>query len=603
MALRKERERRYSSPTRLADDIRNYLAGLPLQAAPDSLLYKARKFLYRNRGVVTAMVAIVICLVAGTVVSLAQKREADRQRDEARRSEARANDRERFAKDREQFAKLQQQQAEAARADAVSARKISDEVNQFLTDALAAADPGEGNPREFTVRQMLDRAAEKIEGKFKDQPTVLAPLLFTIGKSYRGLHADREAERFLRAALELQHQIDGGKDASDPVAADMMLDLARVTAGAERETYQARAVEIRSKVYGPQDPRTIGAMNDLSTIRSPDATSTAEQDEKILAGIALIDGKTPEQERHDITAALDIARQAWERGDHNGGVKAVRNYVDRFVNKFQDTLPEFTSGFGTRWGERNDSVAEPLFLASIGLATEAFKPSDLRIGKVHYSYALWLRKQNRYVDAVPEFRSTWEIWEKVYEREDDRLFACATLLADCLCAANNAAAVPPVLATLAPRSKSGMNVIHFAGNWDAAALIAYLVANGVSVEQPDSAGGTPLHSAAARNNVHAATALIRAGAHINSRNAYGGTTPLHLAAANNATDVMELLFRNGVDGGVAADDSLCAVHWAAKYGSVRAVELLDAAVSPQRLCRRTVELLSTGRPLETARTS
>ena len=34
--MRKDRAHRYRTPTELADDIRNYLAGLPLAAGPES---------------------------------------------------------------------------------------------------------------------------------------------------------------------------------------------------------------------------------------------------------------------------------------------------------------------------------------------------------------------------------------------------------------------------------------------------------------------------------------------------------------------------------------------------------------------------------------
>src|SRR5688572_22122937 len=49
MAMRKERERRYASPLALADDVRNYLAGRPLTAGPESKMYVAKKFIKRHR--------------------------------------------------------------------------------------------------------------------------------------------------------------------------------------------------------------------------------------------------------------------------------------------------------------------------------------------------------------------------------------------------------------------------------------------------------------------------------------------------------------------------------------------------------------------------
>jgi len=64
-AMRKERRERYASPRELAEDIRRYLDGLPLRAAPDSALYRAQKYVRRNRAKVVAAGAIVVGLGVG----------------------------------------------------------------------------------------------------------------------------------------------------------------------------------------------------------------------------------------------------------------------------------------------------------------------------------------------------------------------------------------------------------------------------------------------------------------------------------------------------------------------------------------------------------
>ena len=48
-ALRKEPERRYSSVAQFSEDLRRFLQDLPVQASRESLPYRGRKFLKRNR--------------------------------------------------------------------------------------------------------------------------------------------------------------------------------------------------------------------------------------------------------------------------------------------------------------------------------------------------------------------------------------------------------------------------------------------------------------------------------------------------------------------------------------------------------------------------
>ena len=66
-ALRKERTERYSSAEDLADDVRRYLKGEPLEAGPESAAYRFRKLVRRNKGPFIAAALIGIALIAGII--------------------------------------------------------------------------------------------------------------------------------------------------------------------------------------------------------------------------------------------------------------------------------------------------------------------------------------------------------------------------------------------------------------------------------------------------------------------------------------------------------------------------------------------------------
>jgi hypothetical protein len=82
-ALKKERAERYDSAAALEADVNRYLAGEPLVAGPDSLGYRARKFVRRHRAALaTALVAVAIAAV--TVVTYVESiRRAQRQAEAA----------------------------------------------------------------------------------------------------------------------------------------------------------------------------------------------------------------------------------------------------------------------------------------------------------------------------------------------------------------------------------------------------------------------------------------------------------------------------------------------------------------------------------------
>ena len=79
-ALRKEPERRYPTVSELADDLRRYLDGRPVTAAPDRRLYRARKFAVRHRWGLTAAAAVAITVVVGAAATARQAQIANRER-------------------------------------------------------------------------------------------------------------------------------------------------------------------------------------------------------------------------------------------------------------------------------------------------------------------------------------------------------------------------------------------------------------------------------------------------------------------------------------------------------------------------------------------
>jgi eukaryotic-like serine/threonine-protein kinase len=85
MALRKEPPRRYASADQLAEDVRRYLAGLPVRARRDTLGYRFDRFVRRHRGGVAAAALAAAGLVAGVAGIVWQARVAQAERARAER--------------------------------------------------------------------------------------------------------------------------------------------------------------------------------------------------------------------------------------------------------------------------------------------------------------------------------------------------------------------------------------------------------------------------------------------------------------------------------------------------------------------------------------
>jgi len=95
--LEKDRARRYETASALAEDVRRYLAGEPIEAKRDSLAYVVRKQLRRHWATVTVTAGFVLLLTGGLVTSLTFWQGATQAADDAGRAASQAREAEREA--------------------------------------------------------------------------------------------------------------------------------------------------------------------------------------------------------------------------------------------------------------------------------------------------------------------------------------------------------------------------------------------------------------------------------------------------------------------------------------------------------------------------
>ncbi len=283
-ALEKDRSRRYESAAALADDIRRHLANEPVIARPPTAGYRFGRFARRHRlplAIGTGIFATLIGAVVFTGIALVR--------------------------------------IAAAEAEAQVERRIAETVNAFLNDELLAAVDPQASGIDVKVREVLDIAAERIEGRFEDAPRVEAALRTTIGRSYLGLGLYDDADRHLqrahallieqlgrdsRSAIEVQAEIanlrlaqgmmeesiatlqDAGERISRTLGADHLLALrCEVLLGSAeshlgRRTDAARRLErvtqITQTKLGPNHSVTLSAMHTLAAVYRHSDPAAAE---------------------------------------------------------------------------------------------------------------------------------------------------------------------------------------------------------------------------------------------------------------------------------------------------------------------------------------
>jgi eukaryotic-like serine/threonine-protein kinase len=211
-ALRAEPDRRYPSAEALADDLERYLAGVPVRARPDSFLYRAGKFVRRNRVGVAAGLAGLLAVAGGSGVALWQARVAAAERDLAR------------------------------------------EVSSFLEELVVAPDPFQGgavHPDSVRMVDFIRFAGERIRNDLTGRPATRARMLTLLGRVHLNLGRGEDGIAILREAVEANRAV-WGEGARETVEAMRALGFALNQHGtaAEAEAVLLDALERQTRLTG-----------------------------------------------------------------------------------------------------------------------------------------------------------------------------------------------------------------------------------------------------------------------------------------------------------------------------------------------------------------
>ncbi|MEM7582024.1 MAG: serine/threonine-protein kinase [Acidobacteriota bacterium] len=324
-AIEKDRSWRYASASELAADVARYLEDSPVTAGPHSLGYRMGRFARRHRAVLVLIGLVMLALiggVTGTTWGLLNARK------------------------------------EAARAQTQTA--IAEEINAFLNQDLLAAVTPSRQGIDVSMREVLDQAAERIEGKFSQQPMVEASLRQTIGETYRHLGIYDAAAPHLELAVRLLHA-ERGEEHPDSMRAQSELGtLYRRQARFEAaEPLLTRALDAQRRVLGASHPATLETLGSLArlyqeTERYDDAEaayleSMAAWQERLgarhpeilavqedLATLYQLQGRLEEAERLQL-AALEGQRDAFG-AEHSTTLNAAMNLATIYtrMERYED---------------------------------------------------------------------------------------------------------------------------------------------------------------------------------------------------------------------------------------------------------------------------
>ena len=245
-ALDPDPARRYTSADALADDLQRHLGGLPVEARPATVGYRAGRFVRRHRTGVGAAVLVALALIVGLGAALSQ-------RDRARVAAAEATE-------------------HAERAQAVSG---------FLEQILRAPNAmwyveGEAKGPETPIRAVLDEAAARVDRDFADRPDLLADLHHILGDTYGGLGLHQEGRSHHDRVLALRESLYTPPDPRLAEALFYSASFRGMTEVAAQGRMLERALAMqRERPEGNNFPFIVDALGSLYVMLGRDADADA----------------------------------------------------------------------------------------------------------------------------------------------------------------------------------------------------------------------------------------------------------------------------------------------------------------------------------------
>jgi tetratricopeptide (TPR) repeat protein len=324
-ALEKRPERRYLSAASFAADLRAFLDGEPIVArAPGLPTLVLRSFRRRPAFSVATLLALVLLVGAPVNLMLTNQRiEAAWKQEEAQREIAEGAATAAATAASEAEAALAAFVAERERADAAMDtmadwQRQNDLIDEFLLSTLVSASPFLDDA-DMRVGQLLERAAERAEAAFGEDPRLLAMMQLHLGKADVLVGRYPQALAVLGAALEAADRVEDEELTAMrfEIRQEGTIALLRQERWAEAETWARAAEALAATFMDPTEPTYISQVAHVAQALS-------------------LQGKNDEAAPM-YKAVLDARRAA---GDPELLSRALMNYASALPNSARDQQRE-----------------------------------------------------------------------------------------------------------------------------------------------------------------------------------------------------------------------------------------------------------------------
>lgn len=292
-------------------------------------------------------------------------------------------------------------------------RDRANHITDFMLQIFKVSDPSEARGNSITARELLDKSSKDIDTGLANDPELQAQMLQAMGDVYSGLGLRSPAETLLTRAVDIRRRVLGP---DDPATLDSMSRLSWTLYLEGRypdaEKLQQETLAAQQRVLGNNDARTDLSMAQLADIfgeegRYPEA-------EKLERNLLDIDQKFhPQDSRQWMLATRNLGWTLALEAKYSESSKLLHEALDLYLQNLgadhPETLKTASQLADVLRRQRHFGEAEKLLRQTIDIERRVLGPEHPSTTESINTLATTLQEAGRFTEAEPLYRQTLEI--------------------------------------------------------------------------------------------------------------------------------------------------------------------------------------------------
>ena len=331
---------------------------------------------------------------------------------------------------------LQLRRITRERDRATRERDRATRITDFMTGMFKVSDPSEARGNSVTAREILDKASNDMQKGLAKDPEVQSQMTQVMASTYTNLGLYPRAHELAKRALDARTSLLGP---DDPKTLESMAQLGwilnREGHYVEAEKMERQALDGERRILGPEDPLTLDTMSNMAyVVQGPGNFGEGEKfaREAIEAGTRRLGPESPEvlQSMNFLGVAL------WNQGRYAEAEREFRQLVDVERRVAGPDHPDTLKAMGmlalSMQSQGRFAEAEQMYRAALAIARRVLGPDHPGTTRIEDNLSTLLFNEGRFADAEQICREVLAVESRTLGPEHPYTLLTKSNLADAL---------------------------------------------------------------------------------------------------------------------------------------------------------------------------